>query len=69
MPFKLYHQILQHLITRKVRQQKYESNILINSLRYSLRNNLLLTMYKQTTNRLKIFKKLLKFRFYNKTIK
>ena len=56
MPFKLYHQILQHLKSRKLRQQKCDVNILINSLPYSLRNNLLLTMYKQTTNRLKICK-------------
>ena len=56
MPFKLYHQILKHLKSRRLRQQKCEISILINSLPYSLRNNLLLTMYKQTTNRLKICK-------------
>ena len=56
MPFKLYHQILQHLKSRKLRQQKCDANILINSLPFSFRNHLLLTMYKQTTDRLKICK-------------
>ena len=56
MPFKLYKQILQHLNARKIRQQQCDSNILINSLPYSLKNSVLLAIYKQTINNLKIFK-------------
>ena len=57
MPFKLYKQIFQHLNARKIRQKQCDSNILINSLPYSLKNLLLLTMYKSTINSLKIFKR------------
>ena len=56
MPFKLYNQIFQHLNARKIRQKQCDSNLLINSLPYSLKNSLLLTMYKQTINNMKIFK-------------
>ena len=57
LSFKLYKQIYQHLHARKIRQQQCDSNLLINSLPYSLKNNVLFTMYKQTINNLKIFKK------------
>ena len=56
MPFRLYKQILQHLNARKIRQQQCDSNLLINSLPYSLKNTVLLTMYKHTINHFKIFK-------------
>ena len=56
MPFKLYKQILQHLNARKIRQKHCDSNLLINSLPYSLKNSLLLTMYRNTIENLKIFK-------------
>jgi hypothetical protein len=56
MPFRLYKQILHHLNARKIRQKHCDSNLLINSLPYSLKNSVLLTMYKQTINNLKIFK-------------
>ena len=57
LSFKLYKQIYQHLHARKIRQQQCDSNLLINSLPYSLKINVLFTMYKQTINNLKIFKK------------
>ena len=57
MPFKLYKQIFQHLNARKIRQKQCDSNLLINSLPYSLKNSILLTIYKQTINNLKIFRK------------
>ena len=56
MPFKLYNQIIHHLNARKIRQQQCDSNLLINSLPYSLKNSVLLAIYKQTINSLKIFK-------------
>ena len=57
MSFKLYKHIYQHLHARKIRQQQYDSNLLINSLPYSLKNTVLLTIYKETINNLKIFRK------------
>ena len=56
MPFKLYNQIFHHLSSRKIRQQQCDSNILINSLPYSLKNDVLLTIHKQTIKNFKIFK-------------
>ena len=56
MSFKLYKHIYQHLHARKIRQQQYDSNLLINSLPYSLKNTVLLTIYKETINNLKIFR-------------
>ena len=56
MSFKLYKQIYQHLHARKIRQKQYDSNLLINSLPYSLKNSVLLTIYKETINNLKIFR-------------
>ena len=63
MPFKLYHKISKHLKSRSLRQQKCDANILINSLPFSLRNHLLLAMYKQTIDRLKIFNNVQKLNF------
>ena len=56
MLFKLYNQIFHHLAARKIRQQHCDSNILINSLPYSLKNKILLTIYRQTINNFKIFR-------------
>ena len=56
MPFKLYNQIFHHLSSRKIREQHCDSNILINSLPYSLKNNLLLTIHQQTIKNFKIFR-------------
>ena len=56
MPFKLYKRIFQHLLARKISQKQCDSNILINNLPHSLKNIVLLTMYKNTINNFKIFK-------------
>ena len=56
MPFKLYKQIFHHLSARKIRQQHCDSNILINSLPYSLKNQVLLAMYQPIIKNFKIFK-------------
>ena len=56
MPFKLYNQIFHHLSSRKIREQHCDSNILINSLPYSLKNNVLLAMHQQTIKNFKIFR-------------
>ena len=56
MPFKLYNQIFHHLFARKIRQQHCDSNILISSLPYSLKNQVLLAMYQPIIKNFKIFK-------------
>ena len=56
MPFKLYKQIFHHLSARKIRQQHCDSNILINSLPYSLKNQVLLAIYQPIIKNFKIFK-------------
>ena len=56
MPFNLYKNIFRHLNATKIRQKQCDSNLLINSLPYSLKNKLLLTIHKQTIQNFKIFK-------------
>lgn len=56
MPFNLYQNIFRHLNARKIRQKQCDSNLLINSLPYSLKNKLLLTIHKQIIKNFKIFK-------------
>ena len=55
MPFKIYKKIFHHLNARKMRQKHCDSNILINSLPYSLKNKILLTMHKKIIENFKIF--------------
>ena len=55
MPFKLYNKIHQHL-ERLVRQQeKYDSNLLINSLPYNLKNTLIFEIHKEVINKFIFF--------------
>ena len=56
MPFKLYNKIFLHLNARKMRQKHCNSNILINGLPYSLKNKILLTMYKKIIENFKFFR-------------
>ncbi len=56
LPYKLYKRIFHHLTARKIRQQHCDSNILINSLPYSLKNQVLLTIYQQIIHNFKIFR-------------
>jgi len=56
MSYNLYKKIYHHLGLRKIRQKQCDSNILINSLPHSLKNEILLSMYKLTIKNFKIFK-------------
>ena len=56
MPFTLYKNIYRHLGMRKIRQRQLDSNILINSLPHSLKNEILFSMHKSTIKNFKIFK-------------
>ena len=56
MPFSLYKKIYHHLGLRKIRQRQCDSNILINSLPHSLKNQIIFAMHEQTIKNFKIFK-------------
>ena len=55
MPFKLYNKIHKHLQRLVKQQEKYDSNILINSLPYTLKNSLIFEIHKDVINRFIFF--------------
>ena len=55
MPFKLYNKIHQHLQRLLRQQEKYDSNILINSLPYTLKNSLIFEIHKEIISRFIFF--------------
>ena len=56
MPFNLYQNIFRHLNARKIRQKQCDSNLLINNLPYSLKNQVLFAIYQQIIHNFKIFR-------------
>ena len=56
MPFKLYKKIQQHIRRMLTQNQKYEYNILINSLPYYLQNSVLLQIHKNEIDHFRFFK-------------
>ena len=56
MPFKLYNKIYKHLILRTKKECKLDLNILISSLPYTLKNNILFSVYNKIIKNFKIFK-------------
>ena len=57
MPFKLYKNIKTYLLNKSTSQEKYDVNILIGTLPFTLKNNILFTMYKTCIKNFKFFKK------------
>ena len=55
MPFKLYNKIHQHLQRLLKQQEKFDSNILINSLPYTLKNTLLFEIHKEVITKFIFF--------------
>ena len=55
MPFKLYNKIYQHLQRLLKQQEKYDSNILINSLPYKLKTSLIFEIHKEVIKRFIFF--------------
>ena len=55
MPFKLYNKIHQHLERLFQQQEKFDSNILINSLPYSLKNTLIFEIHKEVITKFIFF--------------
>ena len=56
MPFKLYNKIQQHIQRMLHQNKKFEHNILINSLPYTLRNSVLFEIHKNEIDKFTIFK-------------
>ena len=56
LPYKIYNEIKKHLEYKNFHQQIYDKNLLINSLPYSLKNNLIFSMYKLEIEKFIFFK-------------
>ena len=56
LSFQLYNEIKKHLEYKNFHQQIYDKNLLINSLPYSLKNNLIFSMYKIEIENFSFFK-------------
>ena len=56
LPFNIYRDIKNYLEHKHFRRNIYDKNLLINSLAYSLKNNLLFSMYKSEIERFSFFK-------------
>ena len=56
LPYKIYNEIKKHLEYKNFHQQIYDKNLLINSLPYSLKNNLIFSMYKLEIEKFTFFK-------------
>ena len=56
MPFKLYNKIQQHIQRMLHQNKKFEYNILINSLPYTLQNSVLFEIHKNEIDKFTIFK-------------
>ena len=56
MPFKLYNKIQQHIQRVLTQNKKYEYNILINSLPYTLQNSVLFEIHKDEISKFTFFK-------------
>ena len=57
MPYKLYKNIKTYLLSKSTSQEKYDVNILIGTLPFTLKNSILFTMYKTCIKNFKFFKK------------
>ena len=56
LPFKLYNKIHRHLESSSEQQNKCDLNVFINSLPYSLKNEMLFTIYDEPIKNFKFFK-------------
>ena len=56
LPYSLYLNIINHLKSKHFYQKKYDKNLLINSLPYTLKNNLIFSMYKTQIMKFDYFK-------------
>ena len=57
IPFKLYNKIYKYIESKGTLMEKSDANLLIESLPFSLKNNILFTMYKSAITNFKFFKK------------
>ena len=56
LPYKIYFAIKKHLEFKHFRQKKYDKDLLINSLPYSLKNSIIFSMYKPVIENFHFFK-------------
>ena len=56
LPYKLYSNIINHLKHKHFYQKKYDKHLLFNSLPYSLKNNLIVSMYNYQLEKFHFFK-------------
>ena len=56
IPFKLYNKIYKYLESKGTSMEKHDANLLIESLPFTLKNNILFTMYKSAITNFKFFK-------------
>ena len=58
LPYSLYLETMKYLEYKNFRQKKYDQNILLNSLPYSLKNSLILSMHKREILKFNFFKEI-----------
>ena len=68
LTFELYNEIMKHLEYKNFHQQIYDKNLLIDSLPYSLKNNLIFSMYKMEIQKFAFFKGISNTNFLSKIL-
>ena len=68
LPFKVYSEIKNYLEYKHFHQKIYDKNLLIKSLPYTLKNNLIFSMFKTEIKRFKFFKGLLNTNFLSEVL-
>jgi hypothetical protein len=68
LTFELYNEIKKHLEYKNFHQQIYDKNLLIDSLPYSLKNNLIFSMYKMEIEKFSFFKGISNTNFLSKIL-
>ena len=68
LPYQVYSDIKKHLEDKYFRQKKFDKDFLINSLPYSLKNNLIFSMYKSEIENFQFFKGISNTNFFVETL-
>ena len=69
LPYKIYFAIKKHLEYKHFRQKIFDKDLLINNLPYSLKNNLIFSMYKNAIEKLDFFKGISNTNFLAETLR
>ena len=68
LPYKIYFAVKKHLEYKHFRQKKFDKDLLINNLPYSLKNNLIFSMYKPAIEKFHFFKGISNTNFLTETL-